>query len=90
MAVLKDLVGQLDPAAPVSRCVVVSAGCTGRCIGIGKVLVASAGFRFNKNFSPNLNLLYAMYLRYFDPDTTPLASDYVSGREYMLEAHFKL
>jgi iron complex outermembrane receptor protein len=69
------------------------AGAPDSYTGAFKELDASAGYAFNKNFSLNLNmlnLLNSKYTQYFGPGTTQLANEYVSGREFLLEAHFKL
>ena len=56
-----------------------------------KELDATAGYEFNKNFSVNLNalnLLNSTYRAYLG-SKTQLSEEYVTGRQYMLSAHFK-
>lgn len=58
-----------------------------------KELDASLGYKFNKNFSVTfdaLNLLNSTYKQYYGAQLQQLANEYASGREYILEAHFKL
>nr|WP_199047321.1 TonB-dependent receptor [Dyella sp. ASV24] len=58
-----------------------------------KELDASAGYKFNDHFSVTfdmLNMLNSTYKQYFGSSMTELADEYSSGREYLLEAHFKL
>ncbi|GLQ99959.1 TonB-dependent receptor [Dyella mobilis] len=55
-------------------------------------LDGSAGYQITKNFGLTLNLLNmlnSVYKQYIGPTNTQLLNEYVSGREYMLEAHFK-
>ena len=55
-----------------------------------KELDATAGYQFNKNFSINLNalnLLNSTYRAYLG-SKTQLSEEYVTGRQYMLSAHF--
>lgn len=69
------------------------AGAPDSYTGSFKELDASAGYQINRNFQLTfnmLNLLNSKYTQYFGPGTTELANEYVSGREFMLEAHFKL
>ena len=69
------------------------AGAPDSYTGSFKELDASAGYQFNKNFSLSLNmlnLLNSTYTQYFGPGTSQLANEYVTGREFMMEAHFKL
>jgi iron complex outermembrane recepter protein len=56
-----------------------------------KELDASAAYQFNKNFSVSLdmlNLLNSKYYAYLG-SKTQLSEEYVTGRQFMLEAHFK-
>jgi iron complex outermembrane receptor protein len=57
-----------------------------------KELDASAGYQFNKNFSVTLNLLNLLNSKYYAylGSKTQLSEEYVTGRQFMLEAHFKL
>ncbi|WP_425490104.1 TonB-dependent receptor [Dyella telluris] len=58
-----------------------------------KELDASLGYKFNQNFSLTfdaLNLLDSTYKQYYGSQMIELANEYSSGREYILEAHFKL
>ncbi|MDR3447652.1 TonB-dependent receptor [Dyella sp.] len=69
------------------------AGAPDSYTGSFKELDASAGYQINKHVQLTfnmLNLLNSKYTQYFGPGTTELANEYVSGREFMLEAHFKL
>ncbi|RDS84399.1 TonB-dependent receptor [Dyella psychrodurans] len=68
------------------------AGAPDAYTGSYKELDASAAYAFNKNFSVSfdmLNLLNSVYKQYLGPTNTQLLNEYVSGREFMLEAHFK-
>lgn len=68
------------------------AGAPDAYTGSYKELDASAAYAFNKNFSVSfdmLNLLNSAYKQYLGPTNTELLNEYVSGREFMLEAHFK-
>jgi iron complex outermembrane receptor protein len=58
-----------------------------------KELDASLGYKFNDHVSVTfdaLNLLNSVYKQYYGAQLTELANEYASGREYILEAHFKL
>ena len=58
-----------------------------------KELDASAAYAFNKHFSVSfdmLNLLNSTYRQYLGQTSAELLNEYASGREFMLEAHFKL
>jgi iron complex outermembrane recepter protein len=69
------------------------AGAPASYTGSYKELDASAGYQFNKNFSVTfnmLNLLNSTYKQYLGQHETEILNEYVSGREFMLEAHFKL
>ncbi|WP_267226077.1 TonB-dependent receptor [Dyella silvae] len=58
-----------------------------------KELDASAGYKFNDHFSLTfdmLNLLNSTYKQFYGSSMTQLANEYSSGREYLLQAHFKL
>jgi outer membrane receptor protein involved in Fe transport len=49
------------------------------------------GYQFNKNFSVTfdmLNLLNYKYYAYLG-SKTQISEEYVTGRQFMLEAHFK-
>ncbi|HTC28522.1 TonB-dependent receptor [Dyella sp.] len=68
------------------------AGATSAYTASYKELDASAAYAFNKNFSVSfdmLNLLNSVYKQYDGINNTMLLNEYVSGREFMLEAHFK-
>jgi iron complex outermembrane receptor protein len=68
------------------------AGAAPSYTGSYKELDASAGYQFNKNFSVNfnmLNLLNSVYKQYLGQNQAEILNEYVSGREFMLEAHFK-
>jgi iron complex outermembrane recepter protein len=56
-----------------------------------KELDGSAGYQFNKNFSVTLNMLNLLNSKYYAylGSKTQLSEEYVTGRQYMLEAHFK-
>jgi iron complex outermembrane recepter protein len=56
-----------------------------------KELDASAGYQFNKNFSVTLNMLNLLNAKYYAylGSKTQLSEEYVTGRQFMLEAHFK-
>jgi iron complex outermembrane receptor protein len=56
-----------------------------------KELDGSVGYQFNKNFSVTfdmLNLLNYKYYAYLG-SKTQISEEYVTGRQFMLEAHFK-
>jgi iron complex outermembrane receptor protein len=58
-----------------------------------KELDASAGYKFSDHFSLTfdmLNLLNSTYKQFYGSSMTQLANEYSSGREYLLQAHFKL
>jgi iron complex outermembrane receptor protein len=58
-----------------------------------KELDASLGYKFNDHMSVTfdaLNLLNSTYKQFYGASMTELANEYASGREYILEAHFKL
>jgi len=58
-----------------------------------KELDASAGYRFSDHFSLTfdmLNMLNSTYKQFYGSSMTQLANEYKSGREYLLQAHFKL
>lgn len=58
-----------------------------------KELDASLGYKFNQHFSLTfdaLNLLDSTYKQFYGSQMTELANEYKQGREYILEAHFKL
>ena len=68
------------------------AGAPDSYTGSYKELDASASYAFNKNFSVSLNmlnLLNSVYKQYLGNTTSEVLNEYVSGREFMLEAHFK-
>ena len=68
------------------------AGAPDTYTGSFKELDASAAYAFNKNFSVSLdmlNLLNSKYVQYYGSNNAELADEYVTGREFMLEAHFK-
>jgi iron complex outermembrane receptor protein len=68
------------------------AGAPDSYTGSYKELDASLGYKFDQNFSVSLNMLNLMnsvYKQYYGQNEEQLANEYVSGREYMLEAHFK-
>jgi iron complex outermembrane recepter protein len=56
-----------------------------------KELDGSAGYQFNKNFSVTFNMLNLLNSKYYAylGSKTQLSEEYVTGRQYMLEAHFK-
>ncbi|GFZ86568.1 TonB-dependent receptor [Dyella caseinilytica] len=68
------------------------AGAAPSYTGSYKELDASVGYQFNKNFSVSfnmLNLLNSVYKQYLGQNEAEILNEYVSGREFMLEAHFK-
>ena len=68
------------------------AGAPDTYTGSYKELDASFGYKINQHFSVSLNLLNmlnSVYKQYYGANEEQLANEYVSGREYMLEAHFK-
>ena len=56
-----------------------------------KELDASAGYQIDKNFSLSLNMLNLLNSKYYAylGSKTQLSEEYVTGRQFMLEAHFK-
>lgn len=56
-----------------------------------KELDASVGYQIDKNYSLSLNMLNLLNSKYYQYLGTKnqLADEYVTGREFMLEAHFK-
>lgn len=69
------------------------AGAPDAYTGSYKELDASAAYAFNKHFSVSfdmLNLLNSTYKQYLGQTSAELINEYASGREFMLEAHFKL
>jgi iron complex outermembrane recepter protein len=68
------------------------AGATSAYTGMYRELDASAAYAFNKHFSLSLdmlNLMNSVYKQYDGLTNAELLNEYVSGREFMLEAHFK-
>jgi iron complex outermembrane receptor protein len=68
------------------------AGAPDTYTGSYKELDSSLGYQFNKNFTLSfnmLNLLNSVYKQWYGANDVQLANEYVSGREFMLEAHFK-
>lgn len=68
------------------------AGAPNSYTGSYKELDASAAYAFSKNFSVSLNmlnLLNSAYKQYLGPTNAILLNEYVSGREFQLQAHFK-
>ncbi|RDS82332.1 TonB-dependent receptor [Dyella monticola] len=68
------------------------AGATSAYTGSYKELDASVAYAISKNFSLSfdmLNMLNSVYKQYDGPTNAELLNEYVSGREFMLEAHFK-
>ena len=68
------------------------AGAPDTYTGSYKELDSSLGYQFNKNFTLSfnmLNLLNSVYKQWYGSNDVQLANEYVSGREFMLEAHFK-
>jgi len=58
-----------------------------------KELDASLGYKFNQHFSLTfdaLNLLDSTYKQFYGSQMQELANEYKQGREFILEAHFKL
>ena len=69
-----------------------TAGSPDLYVGAFKELDASAAYKFNDNFSVSLNmlnLLNSAYKQYQGASTNELLNEYVSGREFELQAHFK-
>ena len=56
-----------------------------------KELDASAGYQINKNFSLSLDMLNLLNSKYYSylGSKNQLSEEYVTGRQFMLEAHFK-
>lgn len=56
-----------------------------------KELDASAGYQISKNFSLSLNMLNLLNSKYYQylGSKNQISDEYVTGREFMLEAHFK-
>jgi iron complex outermembrane receptor protein len=56
-----------------------------------KELDGSAGYQFNKNFGVTLNMLNLLNEKYYAylGSKTQISEEYVTGRQFMLEAHFK-
>lgn len=56
-----------------------------------KELDATAAYQFSKNFSVSLNMLNLLNYKYYSylGSKTQLSEEYVTGRQFMLEAHFK-
>ena len=68
------------------------AGAPDTYTGSYKELDSSLGYKVNQNFTLSfnmLNLLNSVYKQYYGENEQQLANEYVSGREYMLSAHFK-